>query len=74
MIKQIKKGPGAGKWADVNSKGIYYLSSLRDTERDATIASLQEKAREYQNKMDAIHRKLEKLGAVDRIDPYGYLA
>lgn len=68
-IKQLQNG----KWAAFT--GVrYYKNTVRDTERAARIARLEEIGREAQDVIDAVDRELEKFGALDPKDPHGYLA
>ena len=68
-IKQLQNG----KWAAF--KGArYFTNTVRDTEREARIARLEEIGREAQARIDSVDRQLEKLGALDSKDPHGYLA
>lgn len=68
-VKQLT----TGKWAAWKGSK-YYVETVRDTERESRIARLQDMARNAQHEMDLIHAELEKLGAIDGSDPYGYLA
>ena len=68
-IKQLQ----SGKYAAF--KGAKYSTgTVRDTEREARIARLQEIGREAQDVIDAVDRNLDKLGALDSKDPHGYMA
>ena len=68
-VKQLQNG----KWAAFKGKG-YYVDTVRDSEKEARIARLQEIGREGQDRIDAADRELQKLGALDEKDPHGYLA
>lgn len=68
-IKQLENG----KWAAFTGTK-YYTATVRDTEREARIARLEEIGREAQDVIDAVDRQLDKLGALDAKDPHGYLA
>ncbi len=68
-VKQLQNG----KWAAFKGKG-YFVSTVRDTERESRIARLQEIGRQGQDLIDAADRGLDKLGALDSKDPHGYLA
>ena len=63
-----------GKWAVASGVGKYYTSTKSDTQQEATIRGLKLRAQDYQLKMDQIFSQLQKLGAIDPQDPYGYLA
>ncbi len=70
-IRQLQ----SGKWAAFKSaKSLsYYAASVRDTERDAKVAWLQELGREGQDRIDAVDKQLDALGALSATDPHGYL-
>ncbi len=67
-IKQLQNG----KWAAFKGNA-FYLNTVRDTEREARIARLQEIGRIGQDQIDAADSALRKLGALDESDPHGYL-
>ena len=63
-----------GQWAVSAGAGKYYSCSKSPTKEGATIYGLKQKAQDYQEIMDSIHLQLQKLGAIDPQDQYGYLA
>ena len=68
-IKQLQNG----KWAAFTG-AKYYTNTVRDTEREARVARLEEIGREAQDVLDAVDNQLRKLDAYDERDPHGYLA
>lgn len=71
IIRQLE----SGKWAAFVSKTSpkYYLATVRDTEREATIARLHDIGRNAQDVIDSVDNQLRELGALDEQDPHGYL-
>jgi len=63
-----------GTWAESAGLNKYYPSTASETEREAFVKALKRRARDYQFKMDIIHRELENLNEIDPCDPLGYLA
>ena len=72
-IRVTVKQLADGRWAAFTGKK-YYSATVRDTKNKATVARLEEIGREAQDIIDAVDRRLEKLGALDAKDPHGYLA
>lgn len=64
-----------GRWAAFTSQksNRYYMATVRDTERDAKIARLQEIGRDAQAVIDSVDKQLDEMGALDHGDPHGYL-
>ncbi len=63
-----------GSWAESAGSNKYYPSTTAETEKEAFVNALKRRARDYQFKMDIIHRELEALNEIDPCDPLGYLA
>jgi hypothetical protein len=63
-----------GSWAESAGSNKYYPSTTAETEKEAFVKALKRRARDYQFKMDIIHRELENLNEIDPCDPLGYLA
>jgi hypothetical protein len=69
-MKQLQ----GGAWAESAGSNKYYPSTTSETKKEAFVKALKRRARDYQFKMDIIHRELEALNEVDPCDPLGYLA
>ncbi len=52
----------------------YFTDTETDSEEAAKIRALQMSAQWYRAQLDKAHEKLRDLGAIDRADPYDYLA
>ena len=63
-----------GNWAESAGSGKYYPITTSETEKESFVKALKRIARDYQFKMDIIHRELEALNEIDPCDPLGYLA
>lgn len=64
----------SGNWAESAGFGKYYPCTTSETEQEAFVKALKRRARDYQFKMDIIHRELEALNEIDACDPLSYLA
>ena len=69
--KEMKSKPGT--WA-VFTGVRYFTDTETDSERAAEIRALKMSAQWYRAQSDKAHSKLESLGAIEVMDPYGYLA
>ena len=63
-----------GSWAESAGSSKYYPVTTSETEKEAFVKALKRRARDYQFKMDIIHRELENLNEIDPCDPLSYLA
>jgi hypothetical protein len=69
-IKQLRDG----RWAEFARDGSFYTFTIADTEEQARMLAIKRRAIEAHREFERYHAELEKMGEIDRSEPYGYLA
>jgi hypothetical protein len=73
-IKIVGRDQNGPRYAEVNRSGDYFTFTLSGSERETRMLAIKRRAIEAHREFERYHQALEDMGAVDRGDPYGYLA